>query len=219
MIVVVDYGMGNLRSVTKGFEYVGVAVEITSDPARVAAADGVVLPGVGAFGTAMEQLRTSGLETALRAQIAAGTPFLGICLGLQLLFEESEEFGPASGLGIFPGRVVRFFPAGAPAGVKIPHMGWNALQVAAPTPALTGIANGEYVYFVHSYYVVPADATLTATTTDFGGCVFTSSIAHGTLFACQFHPEKSGAMGLRILRNFGEMTGQHATSRRDVSAV
>jgi glutamine amidotransferase len=142
---------------------------------------------------------------AVTEAIAAGKPFMGICLGLQLLFEESEEFGPVRGLGVLPGKVVRFFPDGAPAGIKIPHMGWNALRLAAPTPVLAGIPEGEYVYFVHSYYIAPTDPTIVATTTDFGGQPFASAVATGNLFACQFHPEKSGAMGLQMLKNFGVM--------------
>jgi glutamine amidotransferase len=197
--------MGNLRSVVKGFEKAGVVAEVTSDPRVVAGASAVVLPGVGAFGMAMEHLRAGGLDVAVTEAIAAGKPFMGICLGLQLLFEESEEFGPVRGLGVLPGKVVRFFPDGAPAGIKIPHMGWNALRLAAPTPVLAGIPEGEYVYFVHSYYIAPTDPTIVATTTDFGGQPFASAVATGNLFACQFHPEKSGAMGLQMLKNFGVM--------------
>lgn len=205
MIAVIDYGMGNLRSVVKGFEKVGVTAVVTADPAVVASAQGVVLPGVGAFGMAMEHLTAAGLTSVIRQVIQAGTPFLGICLGLQLLFTESEEFGPVKGLDILPGRVVRFFPEGAPPGVKIPHMGWNSIEQEQDTPVLQGIPNGEHVYFVHSYYVAPEDATLTATSTEYAGFRFTSSVARGSLYACQFHPEKSGAMGLQMLKNFGEM--------------
>jgi len=205
MIAVVDYGMGNLRSVVKGFEQVGVTAVVTSNPADVLAADAVVLPGVGAFGMAMEHLRAAGLDRALVAAVAADKPFLGICLGLQLLFTESEEFGPVPGLNILPGRVVRFFPEGAPAGVKIPHMGWNSLRKAAPTSLLSNVPEGTHVYFVHSYYVAPEDPALIATTTEYGGFVFTSAVTRGKLFACQFHPEKSSTLGLEILRNFGKM--------------
>jgi len=204
MIAVVDYGMGNLRSVVKGLEKVGAPAAVTTDPEVVAAADGVVLPGVGAFGMAMDHLRQTGLDAAILAAIAADKPFLGICLGLQLLFEESEEFGPVRGLGAFPGRVVRFFPDGAPDGVKIPHMGWNSLTMHAPTPVLADIPAQTYVYFVHSYYVAPADPSIIATSTEYGGQSFTSSITRGNLFASQFHPEKSGALGLRMLKNFSQ---------------
>ncbi|HEY3416836.1 MAG TPA: imidazole glycerol phosphate synthase subunit HisH [Armatimonadota bacterium] len=205
MIAVVDYGMGNLRSVVKGFEQVEVAAVVTADPREVAAASAVVLPGVGAFGMAMDHLRASGLDVVIKEAILAGKPFLGICLGLQLLFTESEEFGPVRGLDVLPGRVVRFFPDGAPDEIKIPHMGWNRITQQAPTPVLKGVPDGEHFYFVHSYYVAPEDPSLTATTTEYGGFQFTSSVARGTLFACQFHPEKSSAMGLRMLKNFGEM--------------
>jgi glutamine amidotransferase len=205
MIAVIDYGMGNLRSVVKGFEKVGVRADVTGDPAAIRAADGVVLPGVGAFGMAMEHLCAAGLDAAIKDVIAAGTPFLGICLGLQLLFTESEEFGQVRGLDILPGRVPRFFPQGAPAGVKIPHMGWNGIDIRQPVPALEEVPDGSYVYFVHSYYVAPDDPSVIATTTEFGGQQFVSSVAVGNLFACQFHPEKSGEVGLRILRSFGRV--------------
>lgn len=211
MIAVIDYGVGNLRSVVKGFEKVGVAAQVTTDPAVVTAADGVVLPGVGAFGSAMEHLQAAGMVPAIHQVITAGTPFLGICLGLQLLFDESDEFGRVRGLGVLPGRVVRFFPDGAPVGIKVPHMGWNSLEMATATPVLDGIPAGEHVYFVHSYYVVPDDPGLVATRTEYGGVTFTSSVTRGTLFACQFHPEKSGAMGLNMLRNFGaQVAAVHA---------
>ena len=207
MIAVIDYGMGNLRSVVKGFEKVGVRAEVTTDAGRIAAASGVVLPGVGAFGMAMEHLRATGLDDLIVKTINEGTPFLGICLGLQLLFDESDEFGPVRGLGVLAGRVQRFFPDGAPPGVKIPHMGWNGLQLRAPTPVLAGIPEGEHVYFVHSFYVAPEDPSIIATTTEYGGVDFTSSITRGKLFACQFHPEKSGSTGLRLLKNFSDMAG------------
>lgn len=210
MISVIDYGVGNLRSVVKGLEKVGVRAEVTSDPAVVGRAAGVVLPGVGAFGMAMQQLRRAGMDQVVRDVVAAGTPFLGICLGMQLLFSESDEFGRQEGLNLIPGRVARFFPAGAPAGVKIPHMGWNALHCRIATPLMTDIPDGEHVYFVHSYYVQPDDPAVIATTTEFGGLAFTSSVAMGNIFACQFHPEKSGAIGLRMLKNFGMLVSAQA---------
>src|SRR6266446_967009 len=197
-IAIIDYGMGNLRSVQKGIERVGFAAEVTRDAERIEAAAGVVLPGVGAFGACMENLRTYGLIDAVRQVIERGTPFLGICLGMQLLFEESEEFGPVKGLGILPGRVVRF--AADPAR-KVPHMGWNALRMVRAAPALAGIDDGAYVYFVHSYYPVPADPAVVATTTPYG-CDFASSVVRDNVFACQFHPEKSQQVGLRLLDNF-----------------
>ena len=201
MIAIIDYGMGNLRSVQKGFERVGCAAEVTRDAAAIERAAGVVLPGVGAFGACMDNLRAYGLVDVVRRVVERGTPFLGICLGLQLLFEESEEFGPVPGLGILRGRVVRFRDRDDPE-FRIPHMGWNQIRARQATPALSGIADGAFVYFVHSYYVEPADPALIATTTDYGG-EFVSAIARDNLFACQFHPEKSQRVGLEILRNFG----------------
>ncbi len=194
-LAIVDYGMGNLRSVQKAFERLGHAAEVTPDPERIAAAPGVVLPGVGAFGACMQNLTARGLVEPVRYAIRSGRPFLGICLGMQLLFEESEEFGPVAGLGIFPGRIVRFVPD---AERKIPHMGWNTLRVVRRVPALAGIEDGAYAYFVHSYYPMPADPALVATTTPYGP-EFASSVARDNVFACQFHPEKSQQVGLRLL--------------------
>lgn len=200
MIAIIDYGMGNLRSVHKGFERVGVAAQVTRDVAAIERADGVVLPGVGAFGACMDNLREYGLVDVVRTVVERGTPFLGICLGLQLLFEESEEFGPVAGLGLLRGRVVRFRPSDAE--LRVPHMGWNQIRARREAAPLRGIADGSFVYFVHSYYVEPADPGIIATTTDYGG-EFVSAIARDNLFACQFHPEKSQAIGLAMLRNFG----------------
>ena len=209
MITIVDYGMGNLRSVHKGFERVGFPAVVTQDPDSIRKASGLVVPGVGAFKKAMENLAELGLVEPIKEFIAGGRPFLGICLGLQLLFSESEEFGVQSGLGIFTGRVVRFpfsNPGSPPSrnSLKVPHMGWNAVQIKRRVPALEGIEEGAYFYFVHSYYPVPKDQDLVATTTDYGG-EFVSSISRGNLFACQFHPEKSQTVGLKILRNFGAL--------------
>jgi glutamine amidotransferase len=207
MIAIVDYGMGNLRSVHKGFERVGFPAVVTQDPGSIRKASGLVVPGVGAFKKAMENLTELGLVEPIKEFIASGRPFLGICLGLQLLFSESEEFGVQSGLGIFAGRVVRF-PFSSPGSPpsrdshKVPHIGWNAVQIGKRVAALEGIEDGAYFYFVHSYYPVPKDLDIVATTTDYGG-EFVSSISRGDLFACQFHPEKSQAVGLKILRNFG----------------
>jgi glutamine amidotransferase len=206
-IAIIDYGMGNLRSVQKGFERVGFSAEVTRDPRRIETADGVVLPGVGAFAACMHNLRAYGLIDSVRRVIAAGTPFLGICLGMQLLFEESEEFGPVRGLGIFPGRVVRF--ADTP-DLKVPHMGWNQIRKTQSVPHLAGVDDGAFVYFVHSYYVVPTDPSLAATTTRHG-VEFTSAIARGNVFATQYHPEKSQAVGLRILANFGGVVAAAGT--------
>ena len=200
-IAIIDYGMGNLRSVQKGLERVGFVAQVTRDADRIASAAGVVLPGVGAFGACMDNLRTYGLIDPVRHVVANGTPFLGICLGMQLLFEESEEFGRVPGLGIFPGRVVRF--ADMP-GLKVPHMGWNQIRKQQDPPHLRGIDDGAFVYFVHSYYVAPTDASLTATSTEYG-VEFTSAIARDNVFATQYHPEKSQAVGLKILENFGKI--------------
>ena len=198
MIAIIDYGMGNLRSVQKGFEHVGCHAEITADLQKIAAARGVVLPGVGAFSACMNNLKRFGLIEPIREVVRQKKPFLGICLGFQLLFSESEEFGPQRGLDLFPGRVVGFRSDN---GLKIPHMGWNRIEKKKESPILEGVSDGDYVYFVHSYYVVPEDDSLTATTTAYGTS-FVSSIATDRLFACQFHPEKSQEIGLRILANF-----------------
>ncbi|MCE9545667.1 MAG: imidazole glycerol phosphate synthase subunit HisH [Planctomycetia bacterium] len=201
MIAIIDYQMGNLRSVQKGFEHVGHAAQITSDPAVLAAADKIVLPGVGAFEDAMAELRRRNLIEPIRQAVASGKPFLGICLGLQLLFDVGYENGRHEGLGILPGEVVRFE---RPADVKVPHMGWNELQIKRSAPHLAGLTEGTFVYFVHSYYVVPRDESIIATETDYAG-KFCSSVWRDNLFATQFHPEKSQAEGLKILRNFAEL--------------
>ena len=200
MIAIVDYGMGNLRSVEKAIARTGTAVLVTSDARQILDADGVVLPGVGAFGACMENLASRELVEPVCAAVRSGKPFLGICLGLQLLFEESEEFGPIRGLGILPGRVVRF-AGSALDGLKIPQMGWNRLSVRRSVPELAGIEDGAYVYFVHSYYVVPAEPDLTVASTHYG-LEFAAAIAWKNVFACQFHPEKSQSVGLRLLANF-----------------
>jgi glutamine amidotransferase len=205
MIAIVDYGMGNLRSVQKGFARVGYEAEVTRDVGRIAAARGVVLPGVGAFHACMENLARFGLVEPIRDVIVKKKPFLGICLGFQLLFSESEEFGRQKGLELFPGKVVGFHPDN---GLKVPHMGWNRIEKKKESPFLEGLSSGDYVYFVHSFYVVPETSSLIATTTDYGG-TFASSIATDRLFACQFHPEKSQELGLRILANFGRFVASN----------
>jgi imidazole glycerol-phosphate synthase subunit HisH len=202
MIAIVDYGMGNLRSVHKGFERVGFAATLTHDPGVIRSASGLVVPGVGAFKKAMDNLEAMGLVKPVVEFIESGKPFLGICLGLQLLFSVGEEFGVHPGLGVFKGRVVRFSFSGAQESLKVPHMGWNGLHTVKRSWALEGIEEGAAVYFVHSYYPVPEDPEIIASTTDYGG-TFVSSIAQGNHYACQFHPEKSQATGLRILENFG----------------
>ncbi len=204
-IAIIDYGMGNLRSVQKALERVGAPCVVTRDAAQIARAPGVVLPGVGAFGACMDNLRALELVDTVRAVVERGTPFLGICLGLQLLFDESEEFGPVPGLGLLRGRCVRFRDRGD-ADFRIPHMGWNQVRKQQAPAHLDGVDDGAYVYFVHSYCVEPRDSSIIATTTDYGG-EFVSSIARDNVFACQFHPEKSQAIGLRILRNFGRVVG------------
>jgi imidazole glycerol-phosphate synthase subunit HisH len=201
MIAIIDYGMGNLRSVQKAFEKVGHEAIVTSDPAQVAAAARVVLPGVGAFEDAIAELHRLDLVNSVRDAVDSGKPFLGICLGLQMLFDVSYENGRHEGLGIVPGEVVRFE---LPKEFSVPHMGWNQLAIRRPAPILAGLDEGTYVYFVHSYYVVPKDPQVTATETDYGG-MFCSMIWRDNVFATQFHPEKSQAAGLRILKNFAEL--------------
>jgi glutamine amidotransferase len=201
MIAIIDYEMGNLRSVQKALERVGHAAVITSDAAVLADAEKIVLPGVGAFRDAIAALRKRKLVEPIRAAINAGKPFLGICLGLQLLFDKSYEDGDYEGLGMLPGEVVRFK---VPAEYKVPHMGWNQLRFRARPPVFSGIDDGEHFYFVHSYYVVPKDSSVIATETEYPAA-FCSSIWRGNLFAVQFHPEKSQAAGLRLLKNFAEL--------------
>ena len=210
-IAVVDYGMGNLRSVAKALEYVapGARVVVTADARAIAGADRVVFPGQGAMPDAMRELRARDLVPVLRDTIAA-KPFLGICLGLQALFEHSEE-GDCPGLGILPGRVRRFAPpAGAHSGgerLKVPHMGWNTVSRSADHPLWAGIADDSRFYFVHSYYVEPADSALAAGTSEYPGR-FCCAVARGSLFATQFHPEKSQSAGLALLRNFVNWDGR-----------
>ncbi|MBV9122461.1 MAG: imidazole glycerol phosphate synthase subunit HisH [Planctomycetes bacterium] len=200
-IMIVDYGMGNLRSVQKAFEKFGHAAVIVADPNQVAEAGKLVLPGVGAFRDAMARLREAGLVQPIVEHVRAGKPFLGICLGLQLLFTTSSEDGEYTGLDLFPGRVVRFPDV---ANLKVPHMGWNQLRVRKPAPLLNGLPDGASVYFVHSYYVVPEDPSLTATETDYP-TPFTSAIWQDNVFATQFHPEKSQRVGLNMLARFAAL--------------
>jgi imidazole glycerol-phosphate synthase subunit HisH len=197
MIAVVDYGVGNLHSVAKALEKVGADTKVTSDWKDMEKADGVVLPGVGAFKDSMDAMHRSDLAKAITAFIASGKPFLGVCVGLQMLFAESEEFGLSKGLGIFPGRVVRFGP-----GQKVPHMGWNGIKITKPgNPLLKGVADGTYLYFVHSYYVAPANPSIIAATCGYG-VEFTCMVWEKNVFGTQFHPEKSQAEGLKIYENF-----------------
>jgi imidazole glycerol-phosphate synthase subunit HisH len=197
-IVIVDYGMANLRSVQKAFEKVGHAAEISGDPQRVREADKLVLPGVGAFRDAIARLHEAELAAPIREHLRAGKPFFGICLGLQLLFTKSYEDGEYQGLDVFPGEVVRFDDV---KGLKVPHMGWNELKVRRTAPPLEGFPAGGSVYFVHSYYARPRDPNLVAATADYPG-PFAAAIWHENVFATQFHPEKSQAVGLEMLRRF-----------------
>ena len=201
MIAVIDYGMGNLYSVEKALVSLGAEVKVTSDPEVIASADGVILPGVGAFGDCMANLQKAGLVATIENVCRSDKPFLGICLGLQLLFEGSEEDPGVKGLGIFPGLVRKI---NAP-GLKIPHMGWNSLFYKTPTQLFAGLAEQEHVYFVHSYHAVPLDAGLITAHCDYGGEVV-AAVGRANIQAVQFHPEKSGRIGLEILRNFVRMT-------------
>jgi glutamine amidotransferase len=198
MIAIIDYGMGNLRSVEKGFSKAGIDAVVTSSPSAVDDASAIVLPGVGAFRDCIRNLSDLSLTDAVVRSINKGKPYLGICLGLQVLFSESEEFGTCRGLDVFRGRVVRFG-----SGMKVPHMGWNTVRIEKRPPAFEGIGDNSYFYFVHSYYVVPEDSSIIAGTTDYNGD-FTSMVWKDNVFATQFHPEKSQELGLKILKGFGE---------------
>lgn len=201
MIAIVDYQMGNLRSVQKALERCGADAVISSDAGEIAAADGVILPGVGAFRDAIAEIKRRDLVEPLKDVIASGTPFLGICLGLQLLFDVSYEDGEYEGLGVIPGKVVRFDTA---PGLKVPHMGWNESRIVRAAPLLDGIANGSHFYFVHSYYVVPEDPGVIAIEADYPD-PFCAMIWRDNLFATQFHPEKSQQDGLHLLGNFSRL--------------
>ena len=201
MITIVDYGMGNLRSVQKGFEKIGAQARITQRPEQVRRAEKLVLPGVGGFADAMKGLESRALNEPICEYVRRGRPFLGICLGLQLLFSESYEDGQYAGLDLLAGEVVRFPDR---PGMKVPHMGWNQLRFRRRPPLFQGLDEGAYVYFVHSYYVKPRDSSLIATETDYS-TAFVSSIWQENIYATQFHPEKSQQTGLAILRNFAAL--------------
>nr|WP_320114927.1 imidazole glycerol phosphate synthase subunit HisH [uncultured Desulfuromonas sp.] len=205
MITIIDYGMGNLRSVQKGFEKVGYTAQVTDDPRVVEKAERLVLPGVGAFRDCMDNLRDGGFIEPIHQFIATGRPFLGICLGFQVLLGESEEFGSHQGLGIIPGKVTRFAEDMQVDGetLKVPHMGWNRIQ-HRDIPLFKGVEQDSFVYFVHSYYVQPDDSAVVAATTDYG-IEFCSAICRDNVMATQFHPEKSQQVGLTMLKNFGEL--------------
>jgi len=200
MITMIDYGGSNLRSAQKAFEFVGAQVEVTDDPAMVARAEKLVLPGVGAFGAGMKALRQRGLVEAIIAAANQHIPLLGICLGMQFLFETSEEMGAHEGLGLVRGRVVRF-PQN---GFVVPHMGWNQIEPTREHPLLAGVTPGSYSYFVHSYYCEPTDTAATLATTEYGQ-PFTAIVAQNNIYGIQFHPEKSQQVGLQILWNFVAM--------------
>jgi glutamine amidotransferase len=197
-IVIIDYGMGNLRNVQKGFEWIGSEAKVTRNRKEIEKASAIVLPGVGAFKDCMENLEKLGLVEPLVQSIEKGKPYFGICLGLQILFSESEEFGSQRGLDLIKGRVVKFSPD---PDYKVPHMGWNTVEKEREIPLLDGIKTGDFFYFVHSYYVIPEETHCVSTLTEYRK-PFVSSICKGNLFATQFHPEKSQQKGLKILKNF-----------------
>ena len=209
-ITMIDYGGSNLRSAQKAFEYVGADVVVTADPDTVRQAEKLVLPGVGAFGAGMAAIRQRGLEPAIKEAAANGTPLLGICLGMQYLFDSSEELGHHTGLGLVAGRVRHFKQSGAVAEwrrerrLKVPHMGWNQIEATRTSRLLAGIAAGSYAYFVHSYYCDPAEETAVLARTDYGHS-FAAIVAQNHIYGIQFHPEKSQAVGLRILQNYVEL--------------
>jgi len=198
MIAVIDYDAGNIKSVEKALQYLGQDVRITRNAEEILFADRVILPGVGAFGDAMEKLSTYGLIDVIKEYTESGKPFLGICLGLQLIFDESEESPGVRGLGLVPGRIRRI-PEGP--GRKVPHIGWNDIKTSPDSLLFRGIPDGSYVYFVHSYYLDAADKSVVAATTEYGVKI-DAAVEAGNIFACQFHPEKSSKVGLSILKNF-----------------
>ena len=198
-IAIVDYGAGNLMSVHNSLDFLGYENKIAASPAVIEQAAGVILPGVGAFPDAMDALHASGLTDAV-LEAAKKKPFLGICLGMQMLFEESDEVRPCKGLGLLPGRIERIRTS-----LKLPQIGWNALDILRPNAMTEGVQQGDYVYFVHSFMAVPAEEGDLAAVTDYGARV-PAMVARGNLFGCQFHPEKSGKVGLAMLKNFAKLT-------------
>ncbi|MCX7590148.1 MAG: imidazole glycerol phosphate synthase subunit HisH [Kiritimatiellae bacterium] len=206
MVVILDYGAGNLTSMRLAFEDLGAEVEISDRADRIRRADRVVFPGVGAAGAAMQRLKSSGLDRVVKEIVASGTPFLGVCLGMQIAFEYSEEDGGVDLLGLLPGRVKRFRPVDRAA--KVPHMGWNSVRQMSKHFLFGGIEDESEFYFVHSYYVDPGDPSCILGQTDYAGVIFASAVARRNLVATQFHPEKSGRVGLRMLLNFLKWQGE-----------
>lgn len=205
MIAIIDYGVGNLFSLSHSLTHIGAEVTVTGDAEVIRRADKVILPGVGAFGDAAKKLRETGLDVVVKDAAAAGTPVMGICLGMQLLLDKSYEFGEHEGLGLIPGEV-RPIAEVIPADYKIPHIGWNRLDIARPHPIFKRIKEGDCVYFVHSYYGAKCDASVIATAEY--GANLTAAVAKGNVCGCQFHPEKSGDVGLGILKSFCEWRGE-----------
>lgn len=202
MIAIIDYDAGNIKSVEKALRFLKEEAVVTRDPKRILSADGVILPGVGAFGEAMEKLRSYGLIQVIRECVGKGLPFLGICLGLQLLFDSSEESPGVEGLHLLKGKIVRI---PAESGIKVPHIGWNDLRFPNRGRLFEGVPEGAYVYFVHSYYLEAEEPEIVTATTKYGALIH-ASVEKGKVFACQFHPEKSSDTGLRILQNFIRVT-------------
>ncbi len=211
-IGIVDYGMGNLRSVSKALETLGFTTLVSGSPKELSRCRGIILPGVGAFRDCMDNLARQDLLPFVKDVLREGKPFLGICLGLQVLFSESEEFGRHEGIGFFPGKVIRF-PSGMTAAdgpaLKVPHMGWNRVEFTEDHPVLHGVPSGSYFYFVHSYYVLPDDPSIVACRTSYG-VEFAAGVRKGNLLAVQFHPEKSQVAGLALLSNFGRLCREAA---------
>ena len=201
MVAIIDYDAGNIKSVENAVRFLGHEVKVTADAGEILSADHIILPGVGAFGDAMQRLRAANLEGTIRQAVEAGKPFLGICLGLQLIFEESEESPGVKGLALLPGRIKRI-PDGD--GRKVPQIGWNDLSFPRQSRLFEGVPEGRYVYFVHSYYLEAGDPADVAARTEYGVRI-DAAVEHGNLFACQFHPEKSERIGMQILRNFLEI--------------
>ena len=202
MIAVIDYDAGNLKSVEKALISIGERVVVSRNNNEIFSADKVILPGVGAFGDAMGKLKEYGLVDTIHEVVDRNKPFLGICLGLQLLFQRSDESEGVEGLGILPGEILRIPDA---PGIKIPHIGWNSLNISSDARLFTGLGDNPYVYFVHSYYLKAAEASIVAATTEYGGTLIHASVQKDNIYACQFHPEKSGSVGLQILKNFAEL--------------